>query len=400
MKKRRKDFASRLSHLDEMKRGMLFNIVSPNVPDDDTAKLKLALLKENFNYQKFYDTFRKDPYSFLSIDPRPEHASSNRPTSAMPRFIRSTVGNDFQHYCGAFGLNPRSEIILWLIGWPLDDFVKLFDPDCEDPQVQSLDLENALPFFFDAAGIRSLLPAYDHQLTYQKDGASNSPPLHPYEHILLVDMRKRDTQLKAEFQKYLSSQRKIHAGGNRKGFTYKSDETYREWTPENDREKRAVWKQLEVWKLRKRSIGFKQISRQMGLTEDHTKKLFYRAFALIMGDSYRKEFWKQIEDDHNTKAFLAEMTQNEKIRTDKNAWKKYLDKLEAPRKEMTISNPQYSSDLPDEKVPENMLVLDLINICRACNDTECQKEALQALRDQDWGSWNACPNIYKYLKQG
>lgn len=399
MKKRRKDFASRFSHLDEKKRGMLFNIISPNVPDDETAKLKLALLKENFDYQRFYDSFRKDPYSYLAIYPRPGQTASNRPPKSMPRFIRSTVGNDFQHYCGAFGLNPRSEIILWLIGWPLDDFVKLFDPNCEDPQIQSNDLVNALPFFFDAAGVRSLLPGYDHQLTYQKTGTGNSPPLQPYEHILLIDMRKRDTRLKAEFQKYLASQRRIHAGGSQEGFTYKSDETYREWTPENDREKRAAWKQLEVWKMRKRRVPFKQISSQLRISEDHAKKSFYRIFSLIMGAGYIKDIWKKIEIYHADKAFIEEI-KDEARRNDPKVWEKHLNKLESPQKEKRSNKPlEYSDESLAEGLSQNMIIRDLWNICRRCNDSICQDQALYAIQNQDWESWHACPKIHQHLSR-
>jgi len=63
---------SKFSHLNENDRNALFNLASPNLIDLETAILKLALLKENFEYQKFYQNFKKEPHLYLSIWSSPQ----------------------------------------------------------------------------------------------------------------------------------------------------------------------------------------------------------------------------------------------------------------------------------------------------------------------------------------
>ena len=45
-------------HLGKDNQKILFSLASPDLIDLATAKLKLALIKENFEYQEFFGQFR------------------------------------------------------------------------------------------------------------------------------------------------------------------------------------------------------------------------------------------------------------------------------------------------------------------------------------------------------
>ena len=72
--------------------------------------------------------------------------------------------------------------------------------------------------------------------------------------------------------------------------------SYQEWEPENDRQSKAIWRNLEIWKRRRQRKPFLDISKEFRITEENAKKNFYNIHSLITGrsyepESYRRDYW-------------------------------------------------------------------------------------------------------------
>jgi len=288
------------SHLGKRGR-ILSNLIPSKIIDLETAKLKLALLKENFDYQRFYERFRKDPDAYISVSPNPnkpdEH--SDRPARAAPLFTRAQVTDkQLRYHATLYGMNPMIEIILWAIGWPFDEFMALLDPEKDVSEIGNEDLLLVLPLFFSSKGIRRCLPGYNKQFYYGADFMEARhrsdvwTKLEPYEHVLIVDLRKHKAVLQEEFGEFVKQEQSYHKKISGRVSPYVSDNTYSMWEPDG-RERKEAQDQLEVWKLRKQFYSFPSISMELGISEDLAKKRFYRAYELTQGEPYDRERFKR-----------------------------------------------------------------------------------------------------------
>jgi len=377
------------SHLGRYKE-LLFSSSPPELIDLETAKLKLAFLKENFKFQEFYKEFCKDPDSFISVYPNPNKPQEKnfRPKNATPFFSKIETGEeskDLRYYCRLFGLNPKLEMILWAIGWPFSDFMVLFDPKKEISEVKNQDLINALPFFFNPSGVTTREPGYKTQFFYDLDKPDESSPgiwkkLQPYEHIMVVDLRKRKSQLLNEFERFIDDKRDYQRKIKKEKSGFLSDQTYYSWEPENIRQRKEAWRQIKIWKLRKTHKTFPEISLLLGIKDKdgtgyRVKQDFYRAFELTQGKKY-----------------------------DRNIWKKFFPSDEVKQQHLLVGQIEYSkhggsiSNSLDSDPEVNLLLMDIDRICKGCSDIDCYKAKQKAFRDKDPSLWDACPKILAFLK--
>jgi hypothetical protein len=222
--------------------------------DPDLARLKLALLKENFAYREFFQKFAGDPY------------------------IPFPVG-DFQKF-GLSGVrfsrgSPRYKEVLILID-PFKD-VNL------DPKTE----ESLLSKLFYSHGIMQI--EFDKKLPFEGFASTTKTSLErrgikPHERALLLDLRKKKKQLLREFGEFIDN---VYRHKNYATIKKDSDfEFYKKLEPDISRFRKEAWTHLKVWKLRKKRMPFPKIAEGFDLSEDNARKSFYRAYELTQGRQY------------------------------------------------------------------------------------------------------------------
>lgn len=220
--------------------------------DLETARLRIALLKENFLYRVFYKKF------IASID--------------NENFIFPA------YHFEKFGLPG----VRFMLGLNRSDTLKLLNPldstNIDEKRekhllqkifyshaVMQLEVNSELPF--EGLSVRTL-----HSLKKVK----------PYERFYSVDLRKKKKQIIREFEEFLNN-----------AYRYRDYLKTETWGPDNSRLRAEAWTHLEVWKLRRKRLPFSKIAEQLKLTEDNAKKSFYRAYELTQGRKYDPEMLKK-----------------------------------------------------------------------------------------------------------
>lgn len=212
--------------------------------DPDTARLKLALLKENFEYQAFFEKF------IHSID------DLNVPFPA--------------YHFEKFGLPG----VRFLVGAPYYNDVLDFLNPCKEVNFDSKKENNILSKVFYFHGIFQV--EFDGR---EIEGMASIPleaierkKRKPSERMFIADLSKKKKQLLREFSEF------IDAACNQSDLK-----------PDKSRLREEAWTHLKVWKLRKKRLPFSKIARQVKQTEDKVKKSFYRAFELTQNRKYDPE---------------------------------------------------------------------------------------------------------------
>jgi hypothetical protein len=204
-------------------------------------------LKENFEYRKWFDDFKAE---LLKKEGSPELRIENVWLSitlgASPPFSRADI----------------------------EDIQNFFDPekDVKKP------LENG-----HISRYRSLFNILDMMFLEKGIQVEQGKGLMPYEILMRIDLRKREKQLRREFEFHLEQ-------------AFEKLKTPRdpgEWKPDISRSRKEILLQLEIWKMRKKKEGFSSIARKKKISKDLTKKHFYRAFELMQGRPYDSEFYKR-----------------------------------------------------------------------------------------------------------
>jgi hypothetical protein len=237
--------------------------------DFESAKLRLALLKENFGFQEFYKSLKKDP------------------KKVMPAIA---------DHLEKFGLNRN--FISW--SFPLEQILTLFDPekDFDPSNFSKAEVPGAginwqkyfgegLPnLFFRPTITQVVFP--DHRFEHFNCCFIMPEKLKPFERALLIDARARKEDIVREFEIFIDRVRHKHE-------TYEKDErySYREWEPMNSRERKEAWRNLEIWKRRWKFNSFPAIAKDLKISEDDAKKNFYNIFELIHGERYTKKIWQK-----------------------------------------------------------------------------------------------------------
>lgn len=228
----------------------------------DEAKIRLAVLKENFEYQNFYDQFMQW-------------------IKKIPEGVWPGLGfNKF----GLLGLR----YLLPSPAYKQEDLYKLISPWLEiepfpekilksilprlfyDPAVKMIELKGKRNFDFEE--VRYVTPMW----VVEEKGLKSS------ERIYLVDLSKKKSEIMEEFEEYIN--RALSKGAKK------------DWIPYNKRNRQETWTHLKVWKLRRQKKNFSEIAQMLGITIDATKKSFYRAYELTQQKRYdpivlKKEIW-------------------------------------------------------------------------------------------------------------
>jgi hypothetical protein len=111
----------------------------------------------------------------------------------------------------------------------------------------------------------------------------------PHERLLIVDLRKKKSELLKEFGAYFEEV--IHHRKYTKDSEWKR--SYSWWKLDTKRSREEARRHLEVWKLRRQRKGYAKIAMVMRMKTDAVKKSFYRAFELIEGRIYQPESFRQ-----------------------------------------------------------------------------------------------------------
>ncbi len=229
--------------------------------DIETARLKLALLKENFEYRKFYEKFIKSIENLGSYD-------SN---FIFPRNIFENFGLiGARHVFGG----PSHYELLKILN-PFDDFE--IEKNREKYLLQTI--------FYECAVMQIEL-----NIDAPVNGLSGRamPTLKKaktYEQFFSVDLRKKKKQILREFEEYINN-----------AYRWKKYNAVETWQVDDSRFRQEAWKHLTVWKLRRKKLSFSKIALETHQTADNAKKSFYRAFELILGRKYdpgilKREIW-------------------------------------------------------------------------------------------------------------
>lgn len=222
------------------------------------ARLKLAILKENFEYQEFFKEFKK-------------RDKNNFPGEMFAKF--GITGYAY------FVTDPR-----------YNDCIKLLDPTQEITGLKPEWVDHKLPLLFYSPAVVNI--EVDGQPFLSgcferifKGGASMPLPsmmrkgMKPFERLFKVDLRKKKNQLLKEFKNYLDG---VYA----KKKQAEDDPYYSFWEQDLSRYREESWNHLEVWKLKKQNLSFIDIGIKLKITEDTAKKSFYRAYELTQGKKY------------------------------------------------------------------------------------------------------------------
>lgn len=216
--------------------------------DLDTARLKLALLKENFEYRTFFE-----------------------------KFIQSIDDTNFSfpaYYFEKFGLPG----VRFTVGAPCyNDVIELLDP-YKEVKLDSKREDNILSkiFYFPSVMQVEFNTPYIKGIASRTFESIERKKTKPHERIFIADLRKKKKQLLREFSEF------IDAAYNQADLK-----------PDISRFRKEAWTHLEVWKLRKKRLSFSKIAGQLKLTEDNARKSFYRAYELTQGRKYDPEMLRR-----------------------------------------------------------------------------------------------------------
>lgn len=235
------------------------------------AKLKLALIKENFAYRKFFK-------EFLIWERQTE-----------PRFGPVPNFNDY----GLVGFNPFP-------GYPeYPIFRNLCDPIKDINGFPEKVIESILPRLFYQNAV-SCVQVKNQPTSIVFEGHCLTPienvlaeGLNPYERIYKIDLRKKKSQILKEIERYLDG---AYSKKEQSETFNEKDRSYYSWIAEKQRYRTEAWKHLEVWTLRKKRESFTAIAAGLDISVDVAKKSFARAYELTQRrqydpDLYRREAW-------------------------------------------------------------------------------------------------------------
>lgn len=382
----------------------------------EVAKLRLAFLKENAYFAKFYKKLAKDPYELC-----PELRESKEDFDKYRHKIHILEINGtsfFGGYAQKFGINDKflyelqslptvEELPLVLT----EDILILLNPETDFDKVSCPGLIEMLPLMFRTPGVieygraHGLVSNSEGELTYRRYRPSIDINLMPYERLLKIDLRKKKEQIITEFKDFIDTEILKQGQGLKLGL-----ETAFEWSPDITRNRiKERWKQLGVWKMRKDVKNFSEIAFKTKVSEDTAKKQFYRAFELITGGKYNKDTWRTLVCEK-----LEQRIRSRPSDVDGKTYKKFLDLKDVKQQHQTFTKAVKKKDSNNKELDflncyrsQNnnyeynmfLLVEDIKKMCKKCPDRNCYEALISNLNKNDLDSWKPdCPRLYKFLK--
>lgn len=413
-------------------------------PEPEVAKLQLAFLKENIEFQKFYHEMKSSWHQAkLVLILQVLYALSllgylpnQQATAAL--FIRlfgwndknSMVGQEFRKdgetnhgyehrihmmtvkgtpFWGGkgqqFGLYDQFITLVQSDGnVSTDEVLDLLDPENDNLEKCSSHLKEILPNLFMSSSIsevgrcRGLVESPDGELKYRRyDYQINIDDLNlrPEERVVKIDLSKNIGQIRTEFDFFIRRERRNQKV--REGLSAKLQEENSNydlpitWRVQDKRNQIEAWeKQLRVWRLRRNRKSFQEIAYLVSEPVDTVKKRFYSAFEKITGEKYSRDIWKKLFF-----RILENRLSNEG-KFEKDTWEIMAKQLETGRSE-SFEHEVESWEVTNAQLELNLLKSDIKKICSSCNDKECHEKMTQALNTDDYGDWSACPEVYNFL---
>lgn len=262
------------------------------VDDFESAKLKLALLKENFEYQIFFEKLKNDPYKTCPELKRPDEKEDIdyfvRQLDQIKRRSPLCNGdaNPFDDICRLISIAQRD--------FSLNETLDILDPNKELTE-ESTNLFDLMSFLFHDNRVYELTRIDEKMVRYglPKNGCQK---LKPYQRLILIDLRMKKSQLRDEFgafiDKELEDKRiiekfKAQYPEEFNKFKQKYDFGYHLWEHDKSR------KRKETWKLRKQ-LSMDDVAIRLGIPLDSAKKSFYKAYERTQNKKYDKNNWKRI----------------------------------------------------------------------------------------------------------
>ena len=387
-------------------------------PDFKLAELKLALLKENFEFQEFYEKLKNDPYTVCPELRKPEENDYDKYRHRIA-LLDATGNQFFGGYAKEFshlGLyNKFFPMVQESVKISTNDILSLLNPQKDVSDVSSLELIKMLPFLFYSSGVTQYNFGLARKEVVDKDGNrywqyTTPINLYPWERLIKIDLRAKKSQLVHEFKMILDKNyklqkaaKKVESRLRKEGADYTLETAY-EWKPDNSRERSEAWKQLKIWNLRKQ-LGIKDIAIKMKMSKESAMKSFYKAYERTQGKKYDKNLWKKII----TKAYEHKILDPKK-RYDKKTWDKLLKLNETTMTEKQIGEEVINGEPIDpvvnwksENAKETIELWELVEsiamTCQKCQVVDCRENMLEGLNSHNYENLTACPKIYKLLDE-
>ncbi len=229
------------------------------------VELRLAFLKENFEYQQRFEEFKRS-FKFEGDSEKFE----KKTTWLFPSgFFPTSLSNLFS--AAAHGV-----------------LLRLLDPEVDIDKDK--ELSDILPLCITLVG-HGITQVIVRGHPEGSDQMYDVTP-QPYQRLLLVDLRRSPKALEKEFKRFLSVEREYHKRARatsffrklqrlpnplRKGI-FKLLKPYSSWEIDKSRKRKEARQQLKIWKLKKEHISFAEIAKELNITADTAKHGFYKAY--------------------------------------------------------------------------------------------------------------------------
>ncbi len=224
--------------------------------DFEENRLRLALLKENFQYKDFFDEIR-DKLTAESARDKLRDILKNR------YGIRVSLLSE--HYADVLSLlDPRHDID----DVPLPVQKRFLPVLFNEPAVRLVPVNNEQAKEYNALAYPVDAKKYDQLAAdgFWKMYAVFCPSrMQAHERLLKVDLSKKRSDIEAEFGRFLDT---VAVDGDRRRF------------------RNEAWKHLAVWKLYRERRSFKAVAELMKEKQSTVSMRYYRAIELTQGKKY------------------------------------------------------------------------------------------------------------------
>jgi hypothetical protein len=262
------------------------------------AKLKLAIVKRNFNFIEFYEDLSKDPYKII-----PELRLPDEPRDIFLKRLGGLYANNksfFGGYADDFGFFEGFIAYAqeyWCVA--TSEILNLLHPGKDLDDQQSL-IAKRLPLLFYSPGVEEYgvapgMDVYEGKQSYRRYKPKISGDVERYERILKIDLRKPPGQLMQEFKSILEYEKEYLTVGKRLepimeqvlteeyGIEQiRSTSRLFDWNIDDSRQRQEAWEQLKVWDLRRR----KEIVRQRSGPIFPIRRTFRRISSMLRLTAY------------------------------------------------------------------------------------------------------------------
>jgi hypothetical protein len=202
------------------------------------STLRLDFLKENFEYQTFFERA-------VECDPFP-----------------------LDELCQTFTLNPRFFEKAEKENISFDEVKTFLNPR----------LKSDSDFLIHYISLLFFFPAVQYRIP---------KTLMPWERIVVVDLRHKKKQILKGVEILIDGELSEQNDVQRLGLTrYAEYAEYDLWAPDNSRQRQEAAEHLKVWRLRAERLPFADIAKNFNVSESTAKMRFYRAYELTQHEKY------------------------------------------------------------------------------------------------------------------